>query len=45
MHRKDNVFVLLFLVNFILHGGLWLSGRVLASGPVGPGINTPLGHG
>ena len=24
---------------------LWLSGRVLASGPVGPGIDTPPGHG
>ena len=29
----------------ILIGGPWLSGRVLASGPVGPGIHTPPGHG
>ena len=26
-------------------GGPWLSDRVLASGPVGPGIDTPPGHG
>ena len=33
---------ILFNVNV---GGPWLSGRVLASGPVGPGIDTPPGHG
>ena len=30
---------------FCFKGGPWLSGRVLAWGPVGPGINTPPGHG
>ena len=48
-----NIFVFSVLFQFSLHmcfsycakGGPWLSGRVLASGPVGPGIDTPPGHG
>ena len=34
------------LLHYItMRGDPWLSGRVLASGPVGPGIDTQPGHG
>ena len=43
-HVHISIFYIYVHTYLATTGGPWLSGRVLASGPVGPGIDTPPGH-
>ena len=44
-HNSKHNFCPEFLMPVFFFKEVRLSGRVLASGPVGPGIDTPPGHG